>query len=85
MPNLFILVLQVAVVLTACRLTGALFILVIISPAAVVFAVVWTTPYSITPTNPEDQAPTGPIRVLPAPDVLTGSLPETGTPSMAGR
>ncbi len=25
MPNLFILVLQVAVVLTACRLTGALF------------------------------------------------------------
>ena len=56
---------------------GALFILVIISPAAVVFAVVWTTPYSITSTTPADLAPTGPIRYLPAPDVQTGSLPAT--------
>jgi YVTN family beta-propeller protein len=49
---------------------------VILSPAGVVFAVVWTTPY-LTPPPPADLGPTGPIRVLPAPDVQAGSLPET--------
>jgi YVTN family beta-propeller protein len=56
---------------------AAIFTLVILSPAGVVFAVVWTTPYLSTPTAPVTAAPTGPVRVLPAPDVLPGSLPAT--------
>jgi YVTN family beta-propeller protein len=36
--------------------------------------VVWTTPYLSAPTA-QDVAPSGPIRVLPAPDVQVGSLP----------
>jgi YVTN family beta-propeller protein len=49
-------------------------LLVIISPAGVVFAVVWTTPY-LSPAPPADPAPTGPVQVLPAPDVQAASLP----------
>lgn len=49
---------------------------VILSPAGAVFAVVWTTPY-LAPKAPESAAPTGPIRVQPAPDVQAGSLPPT--------
>jgi YVTN family beta-propeller protein len=47
---------------------------VIVSPAGVVFAVVWTTPY-LSPPPPAEVAPNGPVRVLPAPDVQTSSLP----------
>jgi YVTN family beta-propeller protein len=49
---------------------------VVVSPAGVVFAVVWTTPY-VSPASPAELAPTGPIRVLPEPDVQAGSLPAT--------
>ena len=49
---------------------------VILSPAGAVFAVVWTTPY-LAPKAPESAAPTGPIRVQPAPDVQAGGLPPT--------
>jgi YVTN family beta-propeller protein len=55
---------------------AAVFSLVIVSPAGVVFAVVWITPYT-TSASPTDTAPTGPVQVLPAPDVQTGSLPPT--------
>ena len=58
-------------------LFAAIFSLVIVSPAGVVFAVVWTTPYLSTPTGPADPAPIGPARALPAPDVQPGSLPAT--------
>ncbi|HEY8816144.1 MAG TPA: YncE family protein [Candidatus Dormibacteraeota bacterium] len=58
-------------------LVGALFTLVILSPAGVVFAVVWTTPY-LGPSAPAEQsASTGPVRTLPAPDVQAGTLPAT--------
>ena len=49
--------------------------LVIISPAAVVLAVVWTVPPVIPP--PADLAPSEPVRMLPAPDVQSVSLPPT--------
>jgi YVTN family beta-propeller protein len=55
---------------------AAIFSLVIVSPAGVVFAVVWTTPY-LSPPPVADVAPSGPLRVLPAPDVQPGSLPAT--------
>jgi YVTN family beta-propeller protein len=58
-------------------LFAAIFSLVIVSPAGVVFAVVWTTPYLSTAEAPADPAPTGPVRALPAPDVQAGSLPAT--------
>jgi YVTN family beta-propeller protein len=54
---------------------AAILSIVIVSPAGAVFAVVWTTPYLSTATTPPDVAPSGPIRVLPAPDVQVGSLP----------
>ena len=54
-------------------IAGAL-TLTILTPAAVVFAVVWTTPYS-SAQPPADLAPTGPVRMLPAPDVQSASLP----------
>ena len=54
---------------------AALFTIVILSPAGVVFAVVWTTPYLSAPTAPEVAAPTGPVHVLPAADVQPGTLP----------
>ena len=53
---------------------AAIFSLVIVSPAGVVFAVVWTTPYLAQPA-PADLGPAGPVHLLPAPDVQTGSLP----------
>jgi YVTN family beta-propeller protein len=58
-------------------LVAALFTLVILSPAGVVFAVVWTTPYPGTSTPAEAAIPTGPARALPAPDVQPGTLPAT--------
>ena len=54
---------------------AALFTIVILSPAGVVFAVVWTTPYLSAPTVPEAVVPTGPVHVLPAADVQPGTLP----------
>src|SRR6266849_2366202 len=53
---------------------AVLFAIVIVSPAAVVFAVVWTTP-SGPPPGPEPQAVVQPERMLPAADVQPGSLP----------
>ena len=57
-------------------LAAVLLAVVILSPAGAVFAVVWTTPY-LAPKAPESAAPTGPIRVQPAPDVQAGGLPPT--------
>ncbi len=55
---------------------AAVLSIVIVSPAGVVFAVVWTTPYlSQGAQAPVDLAPTGPVHPLPAPDVQAGSLP----------
>jgi YVTN family beta-propeller protein len=52
------------------------FALAIISPAGVVFAVVWTAPPVINvATQPAVHADTGPARMLPAPDVQQISLP----------
>ena len=57
-------------------LFAALFVLAIISPAGVVFAVVWTAPPP-TPVQTEPVAQTADLpRVLPAPDVQPISLPE---------
>ena len=58
---------------------AAIFSLVILSPAGAVFAVVWTTPYLSTTATQADVAPIGPVHVLPAPDVQSGSLPATAT------
>jgi YVTN family beta-propeller protein len=52
-------------------LFGVVFALTIISPAAVVFAVVWTAP-PVTAPPPADMEP---ARLLPAPDVQPTSLP----------
>jgi YVTN family beta-propeller protein len=53
---------------------AVLFALVIVSPAAVVFAVVWTAPPATVATpTPVDMQP---VRLLPAPDVQTGTLPQ---------
>src|SRR5665213_897571 len=60
-------------------LFAAIFSLVIVSPAGVVFAVVWTKPYLSTTATQADVAPIGPVHVLPAPDVQSGSLPATAT------
>jgi YVTN family beta-propeller protein len=61
------------------RIVSALIlVLTIISPAAVVFAVVWTTPPAVTqpPSIPVD---TEPARLLPAPDVQQVPLPVSPT------
>jgi YVTN family beta-propeller protein len=50
---------------------AVVFVLTIISPAAVVFAVVWTAP-PVTAPPPADMQP---ARLLPAPDVQPTSLP----------
>jgi YVTN family beta-propeller protein len=56
--------------------SAILFALVIVSPAAVVFAVVWTLPSVAQPAPvPID---TEPARLLPAPDVQQGPLPSSG-------
>ncbi len=52
---------------------GVLFSLAILSPAAVVFAVVWTAPSVAQP--PAVPADTEPARLLPEPDVQPTSLP----------
>ncbi len=55
-------------------LFGAVFIVAILSPAAVVAAVVWTAPpISVTGTAVEDVQP---ARLLPPPDVQPTSLPQ---------
>ena len=58
---------------------AAVLSIVIVSPAGVVFAVVWTTPYLTETSSPPavEQAPSGPVDMLPAPDVQAGSLPST--------
>jgi DNA-binding beta-propeller fold protein YncE len=58
----------------AVRIASAvLFVLTIVSPAAVVFAVVWTAPNVAQPAvTPAD---TEPARLLPAPDVQQVALP----------
>ena len=56
-------------------MVAALFTLVILSPAGVVLAVVWTTPYLGPSTPTEAATAAGPARVLPAPDVQPGTLP----------
>jgi len=52
--------------------SAILFALVIVSPAAVVFAVVWNSPSVAQPAAPID---TEPARLLPAPDVQQTPLP----------
>jgi hypothetical protein len=48
----------------------------IVSPAGVVFAVVWTAPpVANVGNNPVAAADTQPARMLPAPDVQPASLP----------
>jgi YVTN family beta-propeller protein len=56
-------------------LFAAVFILAIISPAGVVFAVVWTAPPVTNVVSAQVPADTGPARMLPAPDVQPVSLP----------
>ena len=53
---------------------AVVFVIAILSPAAVVFAVVWTAP----PINASNAAPadTQPARLLPAPDLQQTSLPD---------
>ncbi|HYM95930.1 MAG TPA: YncE family protein [Candidatus Sulfotelmatobacter sp.] len=53
---------------------AAAFVFAILSPAAVVFAVVWTAPPVTAPPAPPQIAPQ-PARLLPAPDVQSTSLP----------
>ncbi|TMB97257.1 MAG: hypothetical protein E6J40_08505, partial [Chloroflexi bacterium] len=52
--------------------SAILFALVIVSPAAVVFAVVWNSPSVAQPAAPIDNEP---ARLLPAPDAQQGPLP----------
>jgi DNA-binding beta-propeller fold protein YncE len=54
--------------------SAVLFVLTIVSPAAVVFAVVWTTP-SVAQQSAVRPADTEPARLLPAPDVQQVALP----------
>jgi YVTN family beta-propeller protein len=57
-------------------LFAVIFVVAIVSPAGVVFAVVWTAPpFANGTTEAATQADTGPVRMLPAPDVLPVSLP----------
>jgi YVTN family beta-propeller protein len=55
---------------------AVIFVVAIVSPAGVVFAVVWTAPpFGNGTTDAATQADTGPVRMLPAPDVQPVSLP----------
>jgi DNA-binding beta-propeller fold protein YncE len=54
---------------------AVLLAIVIVSPAAVVFAVVWTAPPSGPPPAPPVEAQVPPARMLPAPDVQPAGLP----------
>ncbi|HEV2029215.1 MAG TPA: YncE family protein [Candidatus Dormibacteraeota bacterium] len=56
-------------------LFAVIFLLAIISPAGVVFAVVWTTPPVTNVASTQAPADTGPSRMLAAPDVQPVSLP----------
>jgi YVTN family beta-propeller protein len=57
-------------------LFAVIFVVAVVSPAGVVFAVVWTSPpVSNGTTEAATQADTGPVRMLPAPDVQPVSLP----------
>jgi YVTN family beta-propeller protein len=55
-------------------LFAAVFVAVILSPAAVVAAVVWNAPDVATPTA-STLVDSQPVRMLPPPDVAPGSLP----------
>jgi YVTN family beta-propeller protein len=55
---------------------AVIFVVAIVSPAGVVFAVVWTAPpLGGGTTEAAVQADAGPVRMLPAPDVQPVSLP----------
>jgi DNA-binding beta-propeller fold protein YncE len=54
---------------------AVIFLLAIISPAGVVFAVVWTAPPVTNAASAQAPADTGPARMLSAPDVQPVSLP----------
>src|ERR1700694_3859589 len=57
-------------------LFAVIFVVAVVSPAGVVFAVVWTSPpVGNGTTEASTQADTGPVRMLPAPDVQPVSLP----------
>ena len=61
-------------------LFAVIFVVAIASPAGVVFAVVWTAPpLGSGTTDAATQADTGPVRMLPAPDVQPVSLPPPDT------
>jgi len=55
---------------------AVIFVVAIVSPAGVVFAVVWTAPpFGNGTTEAATQTDPGPVRMLPAPDVQPVSLP----------
>jgi YVTN family beta-propeller protein len=59
---------------------AVIFVVAIISPAGVVFAVVWTAPpFGSGTTAAAVQADAGPVRMLPAPDVQQVGLPPPDT------
>ena len=61
-------------------LFAVIFVVAVASPAGVVFAVVWTSPpLGSGTTAAATQADTGPVRMLPAPDVQPVSLPPPDT------
>src|SRR6202162_779575 len=61
-------------------LFAVIFVVAIISPAGVVFAVVWTAPPLGSATaEAASTADTGPVRMLPAPDVQQVGLPPPDT------
>jgi YVTN family beta-propeller protein len=61
-------------------LFAVIFVVAIISPAGVVFAVVWTAPALGSATaEAASTADTGPVRMLPAPDVQQVGLPPPDT------
>jgi len=61
-------------------LFAVIFVVAIISPAGVVFAVVWTAPpLGSAAAEAASTADTGPVRMLPAPDVQQVGLPPPDT------
>src|ERR1700704_4208092 len=56
-------------------LFAVVFLLAVVSPAGVVFAVVWSAPPVTAGSDPAPSADTTPVRMLPQPDVLPVSLP----------
>ena len=53
----------------------SIFVAVILSPAAVVAAVVWNAPPQVSAPATPQLVDSGPVRMLPPPDVAPGSLP----------